>query len=558
MNNCTGAIEYGDVVYFSHLIPIFISLTLSLSVLFKSKLSRLSLHFFIFTSLSCLWLVLDTVTWISTDYFTIILSWIPLDLVSVLFFISAMHFLRCLSDSNTYTKRQSVFDLILISPFVLSILFKKSIVGFDINSCEVIDNTEIIAYKFIVEAIIILRIVIMSKIGWYKKGISIVTIAILAFLISFSITGLVSSLTGIYEINMYSLFILPISLFIVIFSVIDFNTFSLRTDSQKIVVYILILLAMVQMFFIRKDNYLIDIVNIVLYLSLGKLLMKSINNEIASTKNITIRLDRTDKLNSNLNQIILDQTSEIRHAYEMEKKSKRELEKLSETKDKFINIIQHNLRVPITRISNELSKLNNSNKEINTKDVNSQINHLRRVADDLKDISKIQLGSQILNLSSSSVLPLLEEVIDELRIDILKSNITVFLPIEDIHWPKINIDQNKIKEVLFVVIENAIRYNKKDGTIEIKTDGKQDYFTIEISNTGIGISNTEINKLFDRTFYRSDRAREINPTGMGIGLYVSRSIIEAHHGNLDIYPDSNNIVTVSISIPYDFLKESLS
>jgi signal transduction histidine kinase len=459
-----------------------------------------------------------------------------------------------MSNDNITSPIKIILDIVLISPFVLAILFDRSILSFDINTCEVINSSWITLYKFIIEAFVVYRIILITKSYVNRKDVLMVSISFIVFLTLFSLTELISSLSGIYEINLYSLFLLPVLLIIIIFSVIDFNTFDLKADSQKMVIYTLVLLTIIQMFLIKKENYLLDTLNIIMYLSLGKLLIKSAKNEAAHSLQISKLLDKVNILNSSLNQKVTEQTVEIQQAYQLEKKSRRELEKLVEAKDNFINIIQHNLRVPITRIANELSKLPSSRNVTDNSDVTSQINHLRRVADDLKDISKIKLGSQILNLSASSVLPLVTEVIRELDIDIKKSNISISFPADTSYWPELRIDQNKIREVMFVVIENAIRYNIQNGTISISTRSKSDYFIMEIKNTGIGISRGDINNLFDRTFYRSSKAKEINPTGMGIGLYVSRSVVEAHHGSLDINSGEDGLVTVRISIPHDFLK----
>jgi signal transduction histidine kinase len=132
--------------------------------------------------------------------------------------------------------------------------------------------------------------------------------------------------------------------------------------------------------------------------------------------------------------------------------------------------------------------------------------------------------------------------------------IEVTYPSHTSDWPELKIDANRIKEVFMVILENAVRYNFKNGKINIETKTTGDNFEMKIFNTGIGLTLDENKQLFNRSFYRSKIAKELNPIGMGIGLSLSRSIVEAHHGTLEISSKGINMgVTVNITLPTDFL-----
>jgi signal transduction histidine kinase len=268
-------------------------------------------------------------------------------------------------------------------------------------------------------------------------------------------------------------------------------------------------------------------------------------------------------LNLHLNQKVEEQTKEIVKSLELEKKAKRDLEKLNETKDQFIMLTQHNLRTPITSIDYEIeSILSTRESEISSDvrqtllDTKTSIKNLTRLVDDFLNITTLKVGSQILNLGSGSLLTIIESVIQELRIDILNRNISIEYPKDLSFWPEMKVDLNKIREVFQIIIENAVKYNFLNGKISIETKNIDGSLEIKIKNTGVGIIEEDKRNIFDKLFYRSKESRASNPTGMGIGLSISRMIVKAHHGELEIYSDGENKgAEVTITLPINFLEK---
>lgn len=571
LNNCTGAVEYGNVIYLSHLVPIGISLVLISFLLRKQIISLTSLVFSIFVLNFCLWLGLDTITWISTNYYLIISSWIPLDLIDLGFYIFGLYFFLILVTGKDISLGLKILLFITILPLWLLIITGNSIVTFDENTCEVINNRILMVYKLIVEISIILFIIkntvntLNNGVDQYKKRqILVVSLALISFLLIFSITEFISSETGIYEINLYSLFVLPISLFIIIFAITSLDIFKVRIISTQLLTYIIITIVGLHIF-IQPRNVGDVILGLIIFLVLtcfGMLLIRIIRREEVHLSQISSLAAELKSLNSTLSDKVTEQTQEITRAYELEKKAKRDLEKLNSTKDQFIMITQHNLRVPVTNIKNKFSTIlkdqeskldEQTRKTLEGTEVS--IENLRHIADDLLNITKLKPGSHILNLSVSNPKALIENVLNELNLDIKNLNIKVTYPTDKDSWPNIKMDSNKIKEVFLVIIENAIRYNKKDGTIKISTQNSENNFKIIIENTGVGITDKEKENISNRSFYRSERARSLNPTGMGVGLSVSKSIVDAHHGTLNIDSAGENMgAKVTLTLPFDFLK----
>jgi len=159
---------------------------------------------------------------------------------------------------------------------------------------------------------------------------------------------------------------------------------------------------------------------------------------------------------------------------------------------------------------------------------------LMKIVDDFLNITAMKIGTNILDISACSLKPALEDILAELKGEIERLHIKVGYPREDPAWPKLQIDRGKMREVLFIVIENAVRYNREGGSVTITPQAHDGMFELVIDNTGIGISQEEAGKIGSSLFYRGQDARQSHPIGMGIGLSVVKAMVKAHHGIFSI------------------------
>lgn len=588
-NNCTISTYYGDIIYYSHLIPVLISIVLIIFILRKTKFSLLALSFSSFVFSFCVWLILDLIAWISIDHSLIVFSWSLLDFTNIIFYILAAYFFLVFTTRKDPPLKLKIFLLLLILPAWFMTISGNSISVFDISTCEAIDNNLLTNYKLILEISVVLFITCLNiwthlKNGYTeKRQITLVSSSLITFLLIFSVTEFISSKTGIYEINLYGLFILPIFLFIIIFATTSLGIFKVRIIGTQLLGYVIIILVVSQIFFYKQStNQLLNWVSSILLISFSALLIKNAISEEESRQKIASLSSSLIDLNTNLENKVLEQTREITKSYESEKKARRELEKLSETKDQFLMIAQHNLRIPIMSLSHKIKTLAKANADTNTtnaaiSEINSQtiqtlqeastsIQHLVEIADDFKNMAEMKVGSSVLNLSLTKVGSLIDNVLTELAINIERMELKIEKDLDEnfANDLEINIDSHKVREVLLVIMENAVRYNVKGGKIQIETktnttmdsisnESSNKILEIKIYNTGLGITKEEGVNLFNKSFYRSKRAKNVNPVGMGIGLSVSKSIIEAHHGNINIHSDGEGKgATVTILLPIDF------
>lgn len=275
------------------------------------------------------------------------------------------------------------------------------------------------------------------------------------------------------------------------------------------------------------------------FVVLAYILIRSILKE-------SLQREQLRNLNLNLEKIVATQTAEIRRSFEAEKIARLELEKLNEAKDQFIMITQHNLRTPVSSIIWSLESVLEHRDSIVSPQLKPVLvriyesgKRLRRLVDDFLNITTVKAGMSILNLQRQSLRSSIVDILQELKPIISSMNLTVRWDNGDENWPVLNIDVSKMHEALFIIFENAARYNIPSGSIEIRTcsvnlakDVKM--FQICIESTGIGISPEDLDKIGTSLFYRSEFARKLYPIGMGVGLSVVRAMVHAHQGTFAI------------------------
>jgi len=228
----------------------------------------------------------------------------------------------------------------------------------------------------------------------------------------------------------------------------------------------------------------------------------------------------------------------------------RELENL---KQEFVANVSHELRTPITIIKGYAETILDGaiDDKDNLKEFISIIykdsNRLANLIDDLLDLSKIESGKVLLQFKESDLKELIDDCIGVLKNIINKKNHTLNIVINtDIKT--IFVDDKKILQVLFNLLDNAIKYTQDNGTIELKVKDKNNYIQFDITDNGIGIPEDDLNRIFER-FYRVDKARSREMGGTGLGLSIVKHIVLAHCGEVWVKSNINQGSVFSFTIP---------
>ena len=174
--------------------------------------------------------------------------------------------------------------------------------------------------------------------------------------------------------------------------------------------------------------------------------------------------------------------------------------------------------------------------------IKSQTNRMNSLIKTLLNLSNVEQGKNKLHKSEFSITDVIKEQIQELK-PLLKDKKIEFEE-KDV---KVNADVDLIKQVISILIDNAIKYTPNDGTIKFDITKQGKNTKIEISNTCENIENVDVSRVFER-FYRDDKSRNKKKDGYGIGLSIAKSIIDVHKGKINAYINDKNIVCFRIVI----------
>ncbi|MCM1265728.1 MAG: ATP-binding protein [Candidatus Gastranaerophilales bacterium] len=205
-------------------------------------------------------------------------------------------------------------------------------------------------------------------------------------------------------------------------------------------------------------------------------------------------------------------------------------------KEDFVATLTHDLKVPIIAEANMLEfflqekfgNLNDKQKEaLNTmKSSNKELLDLVQI---VLDTYKVKEGEIELNLESVSIKDYMDEIVEEMSVIAHKTNNKLVVNIKSDF--DIKVDYLQFKRVIKNLVNNAISYGKSNSDIEINAEKKGKNVFIKVKDYGKGISEEDIEKIFNRYFSASKKFRKI---GTGLGLYLSQKIVQAHNGTLTV------------------------
>lgn len=236
------------------------------------------------------------------------------------------------------------------------------------------------------------------------------------------------------------------------------------------------------------------------------------------------------------------------------KASYQDLQHLSAGKDEFVSLASHQLRTPATGVKQYLALLLEGYAgELSEQ----QIDYLKKAYDsndrqleivnDLLQVAQLDAGQVVLNRSPTDINDLIENIIDE-NADTLKNRrqkISLNLPKKT--W-LFNVDSVRFRMVLENLIDNASKYTPEHGEITISLKPEKHDLKISVADNGIGISKSEIPKLFEK-FTRLSNPLTRNVTGSGLGLYWADKIVRLHNGHISISSKPGKGTTFTITIP---------
>jgi len=247
------------------------------------------------------------------------------------------------------------------------------------------------------------------------------------------------------------------------------------------------------------------------------------------------------------------QALEHREKYLQERLARRQAEDLEQRKSDFLKIASHELKTPIAStlssmylLHDELDKKNCEKSRIYLDKMHRQLNHLTNMVEDLLDLSKIEMEKsgfrpEIMNLSE-----LAEDVVQDLR-STTKHKINYQKPKEDVF---IQADPARINQVLTNLVSNAIQYTPQNRKIDVEITPGKEMVEIKVADQGAGISPDDLEQIFNK-FFSSQNSAISHQTGLGLGLFLAKHIVDLHSGSITASSQLGKGTTFVVQLPFE-------
>lgn len=229
---------------------------------------------------------------------------------------------------------------------------------------------------------------------------------------------------------------------------------------------------------------------------------------------------------------------------EILKTENEKLKKINQERSDLISISVHQLRTSLSALKwilkmfqdKETGELSQKQNDLIEKAINSN-DKMTELVNDLLTLNSTESISDLNNLEKIDIRELIDQVLSEFSSEAKEKNIEIIVSRENNDTPLITCDKKMIIIVLQNLIENAIKYSNENDKILITINKKNNELEVSISDNGIGIEDSEQDKIFSK-FFRASNAKDKNIIGSGLGLFSTKIIIEKHKGK--IWFEKNN------------------
>ncbi|MBO5057067.1 MAG: two-component sensor histidine kinase [Lachnospiraceae bacterium] len=210
---------------------------------------------------------------------------------------------------------------------------------------------------------------------------------------------------------------------------------------------------------------------------------------------------------------------------------------LDDSRQEFVANVSHELKTPITSVkvlADSLLAQKDVPAEVYQEfmeDIAHEIEREDKIINDLLALVKLDKAAAELNINVVNINELAEIILKRLRPIARKNDVELLLV--STREVIAEVDEVKMSLILTNLIENAIKYNKEHGKVTVTLDADHQFFTVEVSDTGIGIPRESIERIYER-FYRVDKSHSREIGGTGLGLAITRSAVLLHRGSIKV------------------------
>ena len=232
----------------------------------------------------------------------------------------------------------------------------------------------------------------------------------------------------------------------------------------------------------------------------------------------------------------------------------RKLKELDALKSQFLSVATHELRTPLSVVLGYNAMIEETAESRLTEEERgllreslSACKRLMRLVNSMLDLSQMQSGKLRLQFSLCDLRPSLESVVGLFEAEAHKRGINLELRIPET-LPKVEIDSERIEQVLVNLVSNALKFTDREGTVSVELKTTENDFEIQVRDTGIGIAPEHQMEIFDE-FMRVRHGKAIGRPGSGLGLAIVRRIVHGHGGDISVNSTPGRGSTFRVTLP---------
>jgi signal transduction histidine kinase len=259
---------------------------------------------------------------------------------------------------------------------------------------------------------------------------------------------------------------------------------------------------------------------------------------------------------SHSEQRMMQDRNELRLLQSQLARANEELQRINRFKSFVLSMAAHDLRAPLTSIlgyagllTNDAAVFSETEQKQALAMIEAQGHRLEHLISDLLDLDQTERGKLVISFKLCDLNELIREVIKPL--DVTREFRQISLKLDLPNMPvQLQADRERLRQILNNMISNAIKYTPEGGQIEVKARAENDQAVIWVSDNGKGMTDEQLSNLF-QLYYRTEDARQSKVKGTGLGLFIVKTLVDAHHGRIEVASKPGQGTTFTVRLPLE-------
>ena len=512
---------FDPLIYYSHLLPLSLSLLLGIFVFIKNPKLLTSRILFCITLLFGAWVFCDLVTWATDKPAHTMFFWAVLVTIEPLLYAACLYFVQVFITEKDSGLKSKVIIATLLLPTLIFAPTNLSLAGYDLTNCDrsAVEGP-LAQYGYLLEIVFILWILIFAMEQFRgspdrhaRRKIVLVTVGIVLFLLTFSWGNIVGtlSLSTDWRLAQWGLFGMPIFVGFLAYMIVKFKTFNIKVLATQALIWALwIMIGGILLVAKTNATRIVTSITEVIAIVFGIMLIRSVHREVEQREQLA-------RLNSELAGANVQLTD------------------LNRQKSEFLSFASHDLKSPINIIKQFASLIADGTYKEPQKvqetilKIKSTADRATTLVDDFLDLRKIEEGHMDYVFEVKDLVSFAKGITEDYApLAKAQKNIDITFA-STVATAQVKMDTNRLRQVVQNLLSNSLKYTES-GAIAVSITEEQPSLLMTVKDSGVGMDKALLPILFAQ--FRRDPSVAKKIQGTGLGLYISKQIVVAHGGEI--------------------------